>query len=147
MRFRKLRIAWSVVCGILCLLLTALWVRSYLRWDVVCQDKWAAFIAVSSSRGYVQLVAADNPLQSQAQGWTISRRPLLIRFPRFKTNTGFAWSATPNAMSLTVPHWLLVLCCLLLSTTPWIHWRFSLRTLLIATALVAGVLGLLMAAV
>ena len=29
MSFRKLRIAWSVVCGILCLLLVALCVRSY----------------------------------------------------------------------------------------------------------------------
>ena len=29
MRFRKLRIAWSVVCGIACVLLIVLWVRSY----------------------------------------------------------------------------------------------------------------------
>jgi hypothetical protein len=29
MKYRKLRIAWSVGCGIVCLLLIALWVRSY----------------------------------------------------------------------------------------------------------------------
>ncbi len=29
MRFRKLRIAWSVVCGLACVLLIVLWVRSY----------------------------------------------------------------------------------------------------------------------
>ena len=29
MRFRKLRIAWSVACGIACVLLIVLWVRSY----------------------------------------------------------------------------------------------------------------------
>ena len=29
MRFRKLRIAWSVGWGVACLLLIALWVRSY----------------------------------------------------------------------------------------------------------------------
>jgi hypothetical protein len=29
MRFRKLRIAWSVVCSIVCVLLIVLWVRSY----------------------------------------------------------------------------------------------------------------------
>ena len=29
MRFRKLRIAWSVGCGIACVLLIVLWVRSY----------------------------------------------------------------------------------------------------------------------
>ena len=31
MRFRKLRIAWSVACGIACVLLIVLWVRSYWR--------------------------------------------------------------------------------------------------------------------
>ena len=33
MRFRKLQIAWSVACGIICLLLIGLWVRSYWWWD------------------------------------------------------------------------------------------------------------------
>ena len=32
MRFRKLRIAWSVICSIACVLLIALWVRSYWRY-------------------------------------------------------------------------------------------------------------------
>ena len=31
MRFRKLRIAWSVVCGLVAVLLIVLWVRSYWR--------------------------------------------------------------------------------------------------------------------
>src|SRR4051812_42896523 len=31
MRFRKLRIAWSVLCGLACVLLIAVWVRSYGR--------------------------------------------------------------------------------------------------------------------
>ena len=35
MRFRKLRIAWSVVWGLACVLLIALWVRSYWYWDDV----------------------------------------------------------------------------------------------------------------
>src|SRR6478672_11323736 len=35
MRFRKLRIAWSVFCGLACLLLIVLWVRSYSRLDYV----------------------------------------------------------------------------------------------------------------
>jgi hypothetical protein len=33
MRFRKLRIAWSVGWGILCVLLIVLWVRGYSRWE------------------------------------------------------------------------------------------------------------------
>ena len=35
MRFRKLRIAWSVACGIACVLLIVLWVRSYWSCDQV----------------------------------------------------------------------------------------------------------------
>src|SRR6476620_2384492 len=31
LRFRKLRIAWSVFCGLACVLLIVLWVRSYER--------------------------------------------------------------------------------------------------------------------
>jgi hypothetical protein len=41
----------------------------------------------------------------------------------------------------TVPHWLLLLFATTLAATPWIKWRFSLRTLLIATALVAVALA------
>ena len=36
MRFRKLRIAWSVACGIAAVLLIALWVRSYRQRDRYC---------------------------------------------------------------------------------------------------------------
>src|SRR4051812_40138543 len=35
MKYRKLRIAWSVFCGIACVLLIALWVRSYWRTEFV----------------------------------------------------------------------------------------------------------------
>ena len=44
-----------------------------------------------------------------------------------------------------VAHWLAVLffATLGIVSSPWIKWRFSLRTLLIATTLVAVVLGLI----
>lgn len=41
-----------------------------------------------------------------------------------------------------VPHWLLLLLAATISAMPWIKWRFSLRTLLIATTLVAVGLGI-----
>ena len=43
MRFRKLRIAWSVGCGILCVLLIVLWVRSY--WWRPCY--WSLSLSLS----------------------------------------------------------------------------------------------------
>ena len=49
----------------------------------------------------------------------------------------------PHGVGLAVPYWWLVWPTSLLVMLPWIHWRFSLRTLLIATTLVAVVLGLI----
>jgi hypothetical protein len=43
---------------------------------------------------------------------------------------------------LVCPHWLLIAGFTAVAVAPWIHWRFSLRTLLIATTLVAVGLGL-----
>ena len=45
---------------------------------------------------------------------------------------------------IDIPQWFPVLLFATLATAPWIRWskRFSLRTLLIATTLVAVVLGL-----
>jgi len=43
---------------------------------------------------------------------------------------------------LTLPHWLMALLSASLASVPWISQRFSLRTLLIATTLIAVVLGL-----
>ena len=48
---------------------------------------------------------------------------------------------------LMLPYWLLILVSTTLAAAPWIEWprRFSLRTLLIATTLVAVALGLVVA--
>ena len=52
----------------------------------------------------------------------------------------------PRATWLTFPFWLPVLVSAMLSAIPWIRqlpWRFTLRTLLIATTLIAVGLGLI----
>ena len=47
----------------------------------------------------------------------------------------------PSAWYVALPCWFLVITLGTLSGLPWVKWRFSLRTLLIATTLVAVVLG------
>ena len=52
----------------------------------------------------------------------------------------------PPTYRVNSPHWFLVMDAALLALLPWVRhlrWRFSLRTLLIATTLVAVVLGLI----
>jgi hypothetical protein len=61
MRFRKLRIAWSVACGIACVLLIALWVRSFWWWDTVGIVYGDSLISSLQGRVYVDgVVNADN---------------------------------------------------------------------------------------
>ena len=42
-----------------------------------------------------------------------------------------------------LPYWVIVFSAAACASMPWLPWRFSLRTLLIATTLVAVVLGLI----
>src|SRR5262245_8875502 len=51
MRFRKLRIAWSVVWGVAAVLLLVLWVRSYWRLDEFGCDGAPSTEAVISQNG------------------------------------------------------------------------------------------------
>ena len=58
---------------------------------------------------------------------------------------GLDASAYPNYVMVYLPHWLPAMIVAAIGTAPWLPWfsRFSLRTLLIATTLVAVVLGLI----
>jgi hypothetical protein len=73
--FRKLRIAFSVVCGIVCLLLLALWVRSYWSFDVF---RWRL-----STTTAVQCASTNGQL-------------LLIAFPS-RASLGWSWSSITDA--------------------------------------------------
>jgi hypothetical protein len=54
MRFRKLRIAWSVLCAIACVLLIALWLWSYWRKDTLHRQREGMY--------YISLVSVDGRL-------------------------------------------------------------------------------------
>jgi hypothetical protein len=56
---------------------------------------------------------------------------------------GFAFQHNDTATSIQLPYWFVVLTFGSIAVVPWILWRFSLRTLLIATTLIAAVLGLI----
>ena len=123
-RFRKLRIAWSVAWGIAAVLLVVLWVRSYVVYDRVVVHypsglEW--FIAYSNKGVYI--VSTYGLLAPHLQSWSFGRT-------RWGTVVCLPYSLT-----------MLVVCAV--SIAPWIHYRFSLRTLLIATTLVAVGLGMI----
>src|SRR3954470_16105716 len=70
LRFRKLRIAWSVFWGLACVLLVVLWVRSYWRFDTV--TAWIPERGLTTSSSAVGRVAIQfyNRAHLTKWGWS-----------------------------------------------------------------------------
>jgi hypothetical protein len=147
MRFRKLRIAWSVVCGILCLLLILLWVRSY-RWtdSINYINSSKASTGLLADSGVVVFVYTDTiQFKSNGSCWNYFRYEPGGQYDAFdRALWSNQWMGTGGFY--TLPFWALVTLLAAFAAVPWLsrlRWRFSLRTLLIATTLFATMLGLL----
>ena len=63
---------------------------------------------------------------------------------RDRPNQLWRWETDEvGSFYVDVPHWFLAILLASIATAPWLRWRFSLRTLLIATTLVAVVLAII----
>ena len=145
MRFRKLRIAWSVGCGILCVLLIVLWVRSYWRIDALFGLGSAPqYFAVGSEHGVVSVTGNPNLLALlHAANWKLEGFPPGPK-PDQSGFLGFYYETSQQqGTHLRLPICFLVILSVTATAAPWIR-RFSLRTLLIATTLVAVALGMIL---
>jgi hypothetical protein len=163
MRFRKLRIAWSVVWGVAAVLLVVLWVRDHQFYKASGGVKVGAIHATSYFRGIafatgdlrVELVPWEIPLTvnkqvvpgAYVQAWEIvddKPYPAIADNPPFRL-AGIRWNRNSRLSMLVVPHSILVIFAVAVALAPWLRhftYRFSLRTVLIATTLAAIVLGL-----
>ena len=134
MPYRKLRIAWSVAWGVVAVLLIALWVRSTDTFDDV---GWGAsfqgrlYVAPALRIDSIPGKASEGTVEELHPGY-FTKRVLKIR--------NLKVSSLPSGGPI-IPYWPLVLMMCAIIPVPWL--RFSLRTLLIATTLVAVVLGLI----
>jgi hypothetical protein len=147
MRFRKLRIAWSVVWGIACVLLIVMWVRSHYWVEQV-------FVPIG---GCMYFVSGSTPNtfgggvtdQSPTGTWGKFSMATTDWLEAIFVDNGTPFSTAPvwsfDGTSVMMPYWFGLVVTSILSVLPWIR-RYSLRTLLIATTLVALVLGLIVCA-
>jgi hypothetical protein len=134
MKHRKLRIAWSVAWGIVAMVLIALWVRSYKYLD---SAQLLSGHPVSSVRGRILIgrqvglapLVPNAPIPNRRMG--IVSRPLI------------AFNVTFGGAGVALPFWSATLLSAVMMSAFWFPDRFSLRTLLIATTLVAAGLGLI----
>src|SRR4051812_42476544 len=91
MRFRKLRIAWSVFWGLAAVLLIVLWVRSYRLNDnlMFATNKSAVTgfksnLCLVSNWGFIQVMRAE--LLDEKHDWKYWNQPAWWR-----TDVGFEW--------------------------------------------------------
>jgi hypothetical protein len=154
MNYRKLRIAWSVGWGILCLLLIALWVRSYW-WITSIHTPPIASRGLQCALERSRIRIESYPLHTAEEKADGIARVVHIH----KSNPDFAWwnrhilqepsfalrlnELKPGSIRLIFPYWFAILITAMASFAPWLPWRFSLRTLLIAATVIAVGLGVI----
>src|SRR6478752_7179993 len=120
-RFRKLRIAWSVMFAIVSLLVIALWVRSYWVQDrVFVPVRGPNLIEADSAAGIVWVVRSNAfsgvTLNKVFYQFTLDDKYLpFVHDLRQKTLMGFAnfeesFLFVPSRTTV-VPHWSLALLC------------------------------------
>jgi hypothetical protein len=143
MRFRKLRIAWSAGCGIACLILIVLWVRSHRSSDIIVSNRWDPIVVVSHGHIFYD---AD-----YSYPWSRDiQPPYMIRSSDYWYQIQNIWNPDGSGLNINkfrkrISIWPFVFGSIAVATFPWLRWlklRFGLRTMLIATTLVAVVLEL-----
>jgi hypothetical protein len=153
---RGIKITWTVICGIACLLLIVLWVRSYWWGDslTVNQSNTSYFglVSMSTDTIFVSSRGRVGGIWNGASGlltpsWKFTGGPITVEDDE-PGILGFSFTNAPLGLgrNFSVPYWFLVVISAAIGGVSWLPWwpnRFSLRTLLIATTLVAVVLGLI----
>ncbi len=143
---RYLRIAFSAVCGLAVVLLCVLWVRSYWWADILSyRDVGIPVWRYESNRGAVWFHYQSNGITHLTKGWHFYSSKPDNRKP-YAGVLEFYYTHSPHMQTIvSLPIWSIVLTALIITPAPWLPFRFSLRTLLIATTLLAATLGLIIA--
>jgi hypothetical protein len=147
--FRVLRIGWSVWWGLVAALLCVLWVRSYWWVDVVVVPLTKGhYLSAASPPGCIGGVMVE-PSQNAVPNSAWMRMTINSNDYISSTADDFKFSRVWGGFyfgpsGYVVPNWCCILLCAVLGAAPWglpSRLRFSLRTLLIATTLIALGLG------
>ena len=145
---KYLRITVTVLSLTACVLLIVLWVRSLRAEDRITGNFSGSHkFRVYSSRGCLIYYVPGTPGPPNSYAW---RSDFGSEFWLQASDSRIASVPQVNLCAaekwVTLPYWLVVGLCTVLAAGPWFRCRFSLRTLLIATTLVAVALGIIVAA-
>jgi hypothetical protein len=136
MKYRKLRIAYSVGWGMLCLLLVAFWMRSYWWVDAIFYSSDSNVFEIESVSGHIRIFS--NAEVGENVGWYYANMHLDHRYvlPLFEWDNNL-----PAHFIAGLPHWVAAALTPAFALAPWFTFRFSLRTLLIGVTVIAVLLG------
>ena len=137
MNYRKLRIAWSVAWGAVAVLLCVLWVGSY--WSTIA---WPVGVT-STHRYYIHSLSGTFALECRERIFRTKELTLEQDVEQLKAISPITIRRIGSFDSVSIAYWLLIPLVSIVAAGPWLPYRFSLRTLLIATTLVAVALGLI----
>jgi hypothetical protein len=146
MRYRKLRIAWSVFWGLAAVFLIVLCVRSYFIRDTAWLPTSKISVEMNSLCGRVVLVFPVDAYMLGNQFKTFHAKINRGDTSRFQNSIlRIVVIRQLNLTEIGIPFWCLILACVALVAAPWLQYqrKFSLRTLVIFTTLVAVGLGLM----
>lgn len=143
---RYLRITVAVISLVACMLLAALWVRSYWWCDQLTRVSTDDCLHCSSFRGQLicQRAHMAGLVEQTGPGWL--KGDFLIETSPFRHAAGgFFRKFKLSAAEFIMPYWFPVIMTGLLAAVLGIRrpYRFSLRTLLIAMTVIVGWLGLI----
>ncbi|MGD9632266.1 MAG: hypothetical protein AB7G28_25845 [Pirellulales bacterium] len=145
---RRIRIAASVFFGLLTVALCVLWVRSYWRvYSVVLPFSNVHQLIVMSSPGVIYFSFDSSGDQHNWDAFTLSvdesASEYWAKWPKWRWLLYARPGEANRDLAIFVATWFPILLSFALTICTWLPFRrFSLRTLLIATTLVAVALGL-----
>lgn len=147
-----LKIAFSAVCVIACVLLAIMWARSYQRNDIaVGPASKSSSVLLSSYGGRMSIIVQPATI---TRWHYLSRAKKVAAISSASVGGGVVLASrlfaircdSKNYKFASLPYTYPVLLACTFAASPWIrqlNWRFSLRTMLVATTFVAAVLGLI----
>lgn len=140
---RRVRIAATVFFGVVAVTLGVLWITSYWRF-VTGQGRFAELrsIAFYALDGSATLSTVRDNYVWKIESWDATGFPAMRQVRDRSLAYTFRIPSNSSAVTIQLPLWFPALACGLFAAAPWLRYRFSLRTMLFATTLVAVVLGL-----
>jgi hypothetical protein len=163
---RLLNIA-SIFCLVACVALMGMWVRSYWWFDQFAGPySTVSYFGVTLVQGQVTVAVTDDTLLGATLGrnWKWRGFPLkdwdkaiaspVAYFPAGKPGPFFSMTmrlprVTSNGFTsiriteFVIPYWLPISISISLAALPWLPFRFSLRSLFIATTALAILMGMI----